>query len=108
MSIEVKLVGTMKAMSQIGQRCSFLGYFQAFQDFRVFFKVFPDLPSSSTITSNLTQIDFIMKIIIKVGFHHIVQMRCGLNVVSSTSLDAIILKSENGVVKYYVKSFGKI
>ena len=67
----------------------------------------PDLPLSSTISWNLTQIYFIMKIIMKVGFHHIVQMCWVLNVVSSTSLDAIIPKSEN-VVKYYVKSFGKI
>ena len=50
----------------------------------------------------------IMKIIMKVGCHHIVQMSWGLNVVSSTILGAIILKSENVIVKYYVKSSGKI
>ena len=68
----------------------------------------PDLPSSSTIAWNLTQMDFIMKIIKQVGCHHIVQMILGLNVVSSTILNTIILKSENVIVKYYVKSSGKI
>ena len=48
-----------------------------------------------------------MKIIMKVGCHHIVEMIWVLIVVSSTSLDAIILKSEN-VIKYYVKYSGKV
>ena len=49
-----------------------------------------------------------MKIILKFGCHHMVEMIWGLNVVSLTSLGAITLKSENFDVKYYVKSSGKI
>ena len=50
----------------------------------------------------------IMKIITKVGCHHIVENSWGLNVVSSTILGAIMLKSENFIIKYYVKSSRKI
>ena len=58
-----------------------------------------DFPLLSTITWNVTHMDFTMKIILKAGFHHIVEIIWGLNVVSSTSLDAIILNSENVIVK---------
>ena len=52
--------------------------------------------------------DVITKVILKFGFHDIVEMIWGLIVVSLESLSVIILKSENVVVKYYVKSSGKI
>ena len=67
----------------------------------------PDLSSLSTISWNVAHMDVIMKMILNFGFHHIIEMIWGLIVVSSTSLDAIILKSEN-VIKYYVKYSGKV
>ena len=68
----------------------------------------PDLTSSSTISYNVTHMFVIMKIILKFVLYHIVEMIWGLIVVSSTSLCVGILKSENVVVNFYVKSSSMI
>ena len=59
-----------------------------------------DLYSLSTIAWNVTHMDSIMKMILKVGFHHTIEMIWGLIVVSSTILSFIILKHQKVVVKY--------
>ena len=68
----------------------------------------PDLSLLSTIAWNVTDMDFIMKIILKVGSPHIIQVIWGLTALFLTNLSDIILKSEKVVVKYYVKSSGNI
>ena len=52
--------------------------------------------------------DVITKMILKVVFHHVVEIILGLIFVSSTRFSVSILKIENVVVNFYVKYFGTI